>query len=299
MVTLKRARPITAVLIGLLGALAALSCGGSSRGENTHPGTAGTGAAGLAASGGEAGSAASGRGGGGSGRGGAAGSIGGTGGSSGSAAGAGATSAAGGTAPLAGRDGSGGTSAGQSAGGSSGESSSGDGGSAGERAIECTGAMPYFPEFDRTCTTDDDCVTVAHQTSCCGSELLMGIRSIEQAAFEAAEATCDQQYPPCGCAAQGVDIEDGTQVPFSSRDQVHASCDAGSCRAHYSGTSFSCGTRRCTEQQYCVQSSGGPVGTPTSYTCNPSACTDCSCITMSGCTCSQTDGHLTVTCEYP
>jgi hypothetical protein len=177
MVTMKRARPITAVLIGLLGALAALSCGGSSRGENTHPGTAGTGAAGLAASGGEAGSAASGRGGGGSGRGGAAGSIGGTGGSSGSAAGAGATSAAGGTAPLAGRDGSGGTSAGQSAGGSSGESSSGDGGSAGERAIECTGAMPYFPEFDRTCTTDDDCVTVAHQTSCCGSELLMGIRS--------------------------------------------------------------------------------------------------------------------------
>jgi hypothetical protein len=159
--------------------------------------------------------------------------------------------------------------------------------------------MQYFPEFDRTCTTDDDCVAVAHQTSCCGSELVIGVRATEQAAFDAAEATCKQQYPACGCAAQGIDIEDGTQVPFSSRDQVHASCDAGACSAHYSGTSFGCGTRRCTEQQYCVQSSGGPAGTPTSYACSPTACTDCSCITMTGCTCSQTDGHLTFTCAYP
>jgi hypothetical protein len=46
-----------------------------------------------------------------------------------------------------------------------------------------------------------------------------------------------------------------------------------------------------------VASSGGPVGTQASYICNPTACTDCSCLTMSGCTCSGTNGQLTMTCQ--
>jgi hypothetical protein len=218
------------------------------------------------------------------------------GGTGGGGAGTGGNGATAGGAGVAGKASS---SGGSSSAGHGGENAAGDGGGAGEHAIECTGSTQYFPEFDRTCTTDDDCVAVAHQTSCCGSELVMGIRASEQAAFDAAEAVCEPQYPACGCAAQGIDVEDGTQIDFTAREQVHASCDTGSCRAHYSGVSFACGTRRCTEEQYCVESSGGPAGTPTSYTCNPTACTACSCLSMAGCTCSDADGHLTFTCEYP
>jgi hypothetical protein len=80
---------------------------------------------------------------------------------------------------------------------------------------------------------------------------------------------------------------------------VEVACDARTCKARYAGASFACGTQRCTEQQYCIQTSGGPAGSPTTYSCSPTACADCSCITMAGCTCSQTDGHLMVTCQRP
>jgi hypothetical protein len=181
----------------------------------------------------------------------------------------------------------------------SGGASGGSGGSAGQGSIQCTGTMQYFPEFDRSCLKAEDCVAVAHQTNCCGARLVTGISASEQAAFEAAEAICDQQYPACGCAAFGTDVEDGTRVDFAWKDQVKVVCDAGSCKAQYSGTSFACGTARCTEQQYCIQTSGGPAGTQTSYSCNPTACTDCSCIIQAGCTCSKVDGHLTVVCLRP
>jgi len=44
--------------------------------------------------------------------------------------------------------------------------------------------------------------------------------------------------------------------------------------------------------------SGGPEGTPTSYSCSPTACTDCSCSTMPDCTCTDDDGQLTFTCQH-
>jgi hypothetical protein len=175
----------------------------------------------------------------------------------------------------------------------------GEAGSAGGRAVECTGSAPYFPDFDRNCANDDECVAVIHQTNCCGSESAFGIRASEVSSFNAAESTCKQQYPACGCASFGIDVEDGTRIDFASRNEIAAACDAGVCKAHYSGMSFACGNIRCIEQQYCVQSSGGPAGTPTSFTCNPSACTDCSCLTaMPDCTCSDSGGQLTLTCQH-
>ncbi len=277
---------------GGLGAGAGAGHGGAA---GTHA-TAGGGA--FVGSGGDAGNAGTGtRGSGGSGDDAAGGGAGASAASSGGASGMGI----GGGAAAAGKGGSsaGGASGGSGGeGGSSGEGASGQAGSAGEPAIECTGTTKYFPEFDRGCATDDDCVVVAHQTSCCGDELATGISASEQAAFAAAEAICEQQYPACGCAAQGVAVEDGTQLDFSRRSEVVATCDAGTCQAHYSGASFACGTRRCTEEQYCVQSSGGPAGTPTSYSCSPTACTDCSCITMPDCTCTDDDGQLTFTCQH-
>jgi hypothetical protein len=183
--------------------------------------------------------------------------------------------------------------------GGSSSGTGGDAGSAGEPAIACMGSMQYFPEFDRTCRADEDCVEVIHQTSCCGAERAFGINASDLAAFNAAETTCDEQYPACGCASFGIDVEDGTRIDFSSRAEIAAGCDAGTCKAHYTGVSFACGTLRCTETQYCVESSGGPAGTPTSYSCTPTGCTDCTCTAMPDCTCSEADGHLTFTCEYP
>jgi len=181
------------------------------------------------------------------------------------------------------------------AGGAAGQG--GEAGSAGQRAVACTGSAQYFPDFDRSCATDDDCAAVIHQTNCCGSEAAFGIRASELPAFNTAEATCDQQYPACGCASFGIDVEDETRVDFGAKDKIAVACDAGVCKARYSGASFACGTLRCIENQYCQESSGGPVGTATSYACNPSACTDCSCLTTASCSCSGQAGQLTLSCQ--
>jgi hypothetical protein len=298
------------------------SCGGSSK--SNPAGEAGTGGgdkgggsggeAATVATGGSAGAAHGGNGGGAVGHAGSGGASAGTGatanagkgGSGIGGAGSGGRGETGGVAGSAGTGGShaGGASSGASgngaggaSGGTSGSAGVGEAGSGGERAVECTGALQYFPDFERSCATDTDCVVVVHQTNCCGSESAFGIRESELAAFNAAEATCDQQYPACGCASFGVDVEDGTRVDFASKNEINVSCDAGTCKAHYAGMSFACGTLRCTEGQYCVQSSGGPSGTPTSFACNPSACTDCSCLTMPDCTCSDSGG-LTFICQH-
>lgn len=207
----------------------------------------------------------------------------------------GGQSSAGGGISLGGRTGSGGGTS-----GSSGRAGAGEAG-AGGNAISCVGATPHFPEFDRSCSTASDCSLVAHTTSCCGSRLAMSIATSEVSAFNGAEAICEAQYPACGCAAQGVEVEDGTQVGWSWETQVKASCDGGSCKAHYAGTTFSCGTNTCTDKQYCSMSSGGPAGTTPSADCVETACTDCTCLKVAsaGCSCSVTNGHLVVSCQRP
>jgi hypothetical protein len=140
---------------------------------------------------------------------------------------------------------------------------------------------------------------VAHTTSCCGSRLAMAIATSETPAFNSAEAICDAQYPACGCAAQGVQVEDGTQVGWSWQTEVKASCDSGSCKAHYAGATFSCGANTCTDKQYCSMSSGGPAGTAPSANCEQTTCTDCACLKVdsAACSCSITNGHLVVSCQ--
>jgi len=182
-------------------------------------------------------------------------------------------------------------------------SSSGRGGGgeagAGDNAISCVGQMAHFPEFDRSCSAASDCSLVAHTTSCCGARLAMAIAASGTPAFNSAEAICDAQYPACGCAAQGVQVEDGTQVGWSWQTEVKASCDDGSCKAHYTGTTFSCGANTCTDKQYCSMSSGGPAGTVPSANCVQTTCTDCACLKVDSatCSCSVTNGHLVVSCQ--
>lgn len=133
-------------------------------------------------------------------------------------------------------------------------------------SVRCTGGNPTFPSFEKSCNTVADCVVVHHETSCCGSQLIMAINHGELARFQAAESICDKQYPACGCASQGPEAEDGTQLPWGSENLILAGCDNKICRTHYAGKTFACGPKTCTDQQLCYQFSGGPAGSPTSTT---------------------------------
>lgn len=217
-------------------------------------------------------------------------------------AGGGAGESTGGLGGSAGEGADGGTGT-SGASGSAGESGGekGDGGEGGVgTAIRCTGEMPFFPMFDRSCATQADCVVVAHTTDCCGGQLMMAIHENVADDFAAAEAICDSQYPPCGCAAQWVDVEDGTQIAWGEEQNVVALCDGRSCRATYPGETFECGAARtCLETQYCEIGIGGPQGAMPSYTCRATDCADCECLDQTGCDCEEDGGHLTVTCNYP
>jgi hypothetical protein len=168
--------------------------------------------------------------------------------------------------------------------------------------VRCTGSDRAFPTFDKGCTNDASCVLVRHTTSCCGSQLFMGINHSELSRFQAAESVCDAQYPACGCASQGADAEDGTMVPWGSESRIVVSCIGGTCQSHYNGKTFACGTRTCTDQQYCSTFTGGPAGSPTSYNCTflLGGCTSCSCLNATtACVCSEDQGFLKVSCAAP
>jgi hypothetical protein len=92
----------------------------------------------------------------------------------------------------------------------------GDGDSAGDGDGDGDGdgimCPDQFPMFDKSCATANDCVIAVHTTDCCGNSLAMGINVADQAAFIAAEAICDSQYPPCDCPSGPTMAEDGNPV---------------------------------------------------------------------------------------
>lgn len=178
-----------------------------------------------------------------------------------------------------------------------------DAGSTDGGTVRCTGSDPTFPEFERGCSSADNCVLVLHTVDCCGTQLAMAINHSEVERFNSAEAACDAQYPACGCAGQGVRLEDGTVVDFASSDQIAAQCKDGTCSSRYAGDTFACGDRTCTDLQYCSIFTGGPAGSVPSYTCNykGNLCNACSCVTVgAGCNCAITvEGDITVSCAAP
>ncbi len=290
-------------LIAILGAASALAfaCSSKTFSSSGHDGGAdggGSNTGGSSSAGGASGSAGSLQTGGASSTGGAKATGGSSGtGTTGGANGTGASPATGGLGSTGGRQGTGGAANDSGISRDSGEVSLDAG------AVRCTGANPTFPTIDKRCSTSADCVVVRHTTSCCGSALLMAINHGDVGRFQAAETICDAQYPACGCASFGVDVEDGTVLPSGSENLVVASCDNMVCRSHYSGKTFACGTTTCTDQQSCTQSSGGPAGSPTSYHCNQLGnCKSCACLGPSitaGCTCSDSQGFVRITCAYP
>lgn len=87
-----------------------------------------------------------------------------------------------------------------------------------------------FPTFDKTCGVDSDCALVLHTINCCGTEVAWGISTSETAAFEAAETTCDSQYPECDCAAFPTLAEDGNEV--MDANQLAVTCQMGACMSY-------------------------------------------------------------------
>jgi hypothetical protein len=84
-----------------------------------------------------------------------------------------------------------------------------------------------FPTFAKTCTMATDCATALHTVSCCGTLTAIGINVAEKPAFNAAEATCEMQYPACGCAQSPTTTEDGKTSMDDT--QIQVGCTNGQC----------------------------------------------------------------------
>jgi len=147
----------------------------------------------------------------------------------GSGGSAGAAGAAGTGGSTAGSSGNAGTGGGAATAGAAGATSSG--GSGGSGAIDCskTGAGA-FPDFDKTCAAAADCVLKFHQINCCGTRDAIGINKDQGAAFDAAEMTCEMQYPGCGCAQQPTTAEDGKTAQDES--MIMVDCKSGKCSSY-------------------------------------------------------------------
>lgn len=158
----------------------------------------------------------------------------------------------------------------------------------------------YFDELDRSCQSADDCTLVQHQTDCCGGILVMGIASTAAPDFSAVEQYCAAQFPACGCAARGLLLEDGTLIDFGSSAYA-VECVAGRCRSHTTEETSACGPQlQCTSTQYCSELIGGPADSEPSYDCVPLGdCSDCSCLDVIGCQCTQDGDAIKVSCAAP
>jgi hypothetical protein len=208
-----------------------------------------------------------------------------------------ASGASGGSAQ-AGKSTTGGSSAGKAGSASSGTSGGGSssGGTSNQDQPDCAAD---FAALDKSCDSAQDCSLVQHQIDCCGTVLVMGLQSAEQPAFAALEQYCAAQFPLCGCAAQGMMLEDGSMIDFGSTAAV-ADCIEGRCQSRNSALTTACGDKKCTEAQYCEEFVGGPAGSEPSYGCRPLGdCSDCACLNVIGCQCSETGGTIKVFCAAP
>jgi hypothetical protein len=95
--------------------------------------------------------------------------------------------------------------------------------------IVCSGSSPSFPTWGHGCAADADCEIGRHMVDCCGTMAALGVLSTERAAFDAAEATCESMYPPCGCASRPTTAEDGRDETAGT---IAVRCAAGECDTH-------------------------------------------------------------------
>jgi hypothetical protein len=105
--------------------------------------------------------------------------------------------------------------------------------SGGADLVVCGTTDEVFPQFDRTCIENEDCVVVVHQTDCCGNQVAWGLAETERDAFEVAEAECMAQMSACACPAGPIVADDGSSTwdPMT----LTVGCMAGQCQSQASG----------------------------------------------------------------
>ena len=58
-------------------------------------------------------------------------------------------------------------------------------------------------------------------TSCCGTQVAIGVSNTERDRFTADEAVCESQYPGCGCAPGPTQADDGNTTFNNNQIVVH------------------------------------------------------------------------------
>jgi hypothetical protein len=183
-----------------------------------------------------------------------------------------------------------------------GDSAAGGDGAAG---VQCgPGGSHSFPTFDKHCSTDPDCALVVHILSCCGNVLVMAINKNAVTAFNAAESTCNSQYPACGCASNSVSFDDGVSYYDTSNptQAAAARCINNSCEATFTGPTFACGSVVCAKSLNYCEMQGSDAGAPTSecvFTGPPTSDAGLTCSSFAvgpGCSCAESQGNPIVTC---
>jgi hypothetical protein len=141
----------------------------------------------------------------------------------------------------------------------------------------------HKPSFDRSCQSDSQCATVRRTINCCGSELATAVKQASVKAFEAAAASCDAQFPACGCAAAAPRADDGTRFDDAHPYAV-SKCTAGVCCARFvAAAKTSCGPSAVTcDARTGVCVSRQPVGPAIVYECKP---VPAQCMWTRGCAC--------------
>jgi hypothetical protein len=175
-----------------------------------------------------------------------------------------------------------------------------DGSSDSASRVQCgAGATPKFPTFNKYCTTAQDCALVTHLTDCCGDTLVTAISAQLVAEFNMAEATCDAQYPACGCFSDMVTVEDGSKFRGGSGSQpVVAVCELNVCRAKSTQPTFACGDKAClVSGNYCQSYTPADAGTTYACVFTGTAVTCGGFAISAGCTCSMDGGGVFDTCS--
>jgi hypothetical protein len=132
--------------------------------------------------------------------------------------GCGGSSSSGGSGGSAGAQGGSGGAA-----GGSGGATGGSGGSAGGFS-QCFDASGNFTAFEMKTCGGASCVIVAHQVSCCGDVLLIGVEQIHQAELEACEQAWLATQPQCGCPTGPPQIEQPSGTTVADESSAAVGC---------------------------------------------------------------------------
>jgi hypothetical protein len=89
--------------------------------------------------------------------------------------------------------------------------------------------MPV-PAVFKACDVEGDCTIAFTHLDCCGTPAMVGVATLETAAFHAYEARCNPDVPPCNCEPGPAHLDDGSTT--MNAGAVLVTCDEGQCTTH-------------------------------------------------------------------